>query len=221
MRLVNAAPEVLIVEPDPSRREVLRLALAEAAIVDRVSAAGELLDEGVRPTRLVLALPKARRRRKRRERGTEAEALHLLARARRLAIPERVLDARSCDIELYTASRTLGAEVWPESIADEAPTWYREGLTQDVAIKDRIARDIAREHVARTLDLTPTEVSLVFRALLEGGTYECMGDALGMSPQTVRTHFRNMRKRTGLRRDELQARALEAMIFARGFVERE
>jgi len=213
--------ELLVVEPDASRREALRTVLHEATIVDDVASASELLEGGARPERLVLALPKVRRRRERHERTSETRALELFAQARSLSIPERVLDARSCDIELYTATRTLGAEVWPASVLDEAQRWYRDGLILDLSAKDRVAQDIAREHVARSLDLTLTEVALVFRSLLEGGSYEAIGDDLSMSPQTVRTHFRNMRKRTGLRRDELQARALQALVFARGFVERE
>jgi len=214
---------ILIVEPEENRRQVLVEALAGVGEVVEAAVYGrEALESRCDRERLVVALPRsARRSAADRREVLRQRTLDLLARARELGVSERALDGRGCDIELYTAARSIGAEVWPESTAEEAALWYRNGLTLTVPIKDRIARDIARAHVYRDLELTRAELALLFQDLLDGGSYEKLGDDLGITAHTVKAHFRNMRQNTGLSRDELRSRALEALVFARGFVERE
>jgi len=214
---------ILVVEPDDERRAVLRDVLGERGeVVEAILDGQDALEARPGRSRVVVALPASSRRgAEERQEALRHAALDLFARADQLGVPERVLDARDCDIELYTALRSLGAVIWPESSVEEASLWCRDGLTVTLTIKDRIARDIARAHVARELALTRAELALLFRDLLDGGSYEKLGDDLGITAQTVKAHFRNMRQNTGLSRDELRSGALRALVFARGFVERE
>lgn len=214
---------ILVVEPDEERREALRDVLGDRGqVVEAILDGHDALDANPERRRLVVALPASfRRGEEERQEALRQAALDLFARAHRLAVPERALDGRDCDIELYTAMRSIGAVIWPESSLEEASHWYRDGLTITVKVKDRIARDIARAHVARDLALTRAELALLFRDLLDGGSYEQLGDDLGITAHTVKAHFRNMRQNTGFSRDELRSLALRALVFARGFVERE
>lgn len=214
---------ILVVEPDDWRREALDHALGDRAeVVEAILDGHDALEANPARSRLVVALPAlSRRGAEERQQTLRQAALDLFARAQQLAVPERALDGRDCDIELYTAMRSIGALVWPESSLEEARLWYRDGLTMTLGVKDRLARDIARAHVARHLALTRAELALLFRDLLDGGSYEKLGDDLGITAHTVKAHFRNMRQNTGLSRDELRSRALRALVFARGFVERE
>jgi len=215
--------ELIIVEPERTRRAALRAALeADTIVVSSAARALRELDSGRPVARLVVATHRYSKRRDENDRlNGRTGVLALLGRARELGVRERVLDARDCDFEFYAASRTLGTDVWPESAVEEATAWYREGLKLDLDVLDRLARDIAKAQVAQELELTPAEATLVFTELVDGGSYEEIGQRLSISTHTVKAHFRNMRGTTGLSRDGLRTHALQALLFARGFVERE
>ncbi len=215
--------QILIVEPDESRRAILSDALrGRGEVVEALLDGHEALEARPERTRVVVALPTpARRTPEERREALHDFVLDLFARARKLDVDERVLDGRDCDIELYTAMRSIGAVVWPESSVEEAIRWCMHGLTMTLEIKDRLAQDIARAHVSQQLALTRAELALLFQDLLDGGSYEKLGKDLGVTAHTVKAHFRNMKQSTGLSRDELRSRALRALVFARGFVERE
>lgn len=215
--------QLVVVEPERDRRAALRATLTgNTVVVSGAERAQRELESGRQIARLIIATPRYTKRRDEDERLlARKRLLALLTRARELGVRERVLDARDCDLELYTASRTLGTDVWPESELEEATDWYREGLKLDFEVRDRLARDIARAQVAQELELTPSEATLVFTELLEGGSYDEIGHRLSISAHTVKAHFRNMRIATGLTRDGLRTYALRALLFARGHVERE
>jgi DNA-binding CsgD family transcriptional regulator len=220
---MSEEPTVLVVEPEEARRHMLEEALGPAGeVVEAFVDARRALEERPPRKRVVVMLPQpARRDTSERQEALRRRALELFARAQQLEIPECALDGRGCDLELYTALRSIGAVIWPESTVEEAVVWCQEGLTLTLEIKDRIAQDLARAHIWRELALTPAELTLLFRDLLDGGSYEALGGALDISAHTVKAHFRNMRQSTGLSREELRSRALRALVFARGFVERE